>query len=562
MRAAWLVLLAGCGGAEGPGPDATERTPPAPLTPDVAAEGDAAYVPLAAPRLLRRMSLDLRGVLPTVEELDAVEADPAQIAAIRDGWLADPRLEERLVDLLSERWQTEPDSYLISYWEYPSLNNSPVNEYPFERSIGQEPLRLMARIITDERPWPEIVSADWTMSNGLLAGIWPIDRPDGAEGTEWQVSRYTDGRPAVGVLATGGLWWRYYTTISNRNRGRAAAISRLLLCEDYLARPVTLSGDVALADAAGLEAALTSNPYCQGCHSSLDPVAATFFGFWGGEYSAIEQATYHPEREPLGADLLGVEPSWYGSPVSGLAELGWYIADDPRFARCAAQSFAEQLWRRESSLADEGRIEALRQHYLANGEQIWPLIQAITDGPTYQAAGLSSDGSAEMLAREETMRLLNAPLIRSVFADLFGFSWDWYGFDQLDNDTYGFRAMAGGVDGSSVTRPQRRPGLTWALVLERYGQAAARYFVDGGLDRGILSGVTAALLPGSAGFDAALDRLHWQLYAVRAEPEWRADIGALWSGVQADAGGGQPGAEAAWAAVLAVMVQDPLFAQY
>ena len=43
-----------------------------------AATRDAALVPLDAPRLARRLSLDLRGVLPSTEELDAVEADPGK----------------------------------------------------------------------------------------------------------------------------------------------------------------------------------------------------------------------------------------------------------------------------------------------------------------------------------------------------------------------------------------------------------------------------------------------------------------------------------------------------
>ena len=34
------------------------------------------YVSLEGPRLLRRISLDLRGVLPSIAELDAVEANP------------------------------------------------------------------------------------------------------------------------------------------------------------------------------------------------------------------------------------------------------------------------------------------------------------------------------------------------------------------------------------------------------------------------------------------------------------------------------------------------------
>ena len=43
-----------------------------------------ALTELEAPRLLRRLSLDLRGVLPTPGELDQVAADPAALETLRD----------------------------------------------------------------------------------------------------------------------------------------------------------------------------------------------------------------------------------------------------------------------------------------------------------------------------------------------------------------------------------------------------------------------------------------------------------------------------------------------
>ena len=46
---------------------------------------DEAFVPLDAPRLLRRMSLDLRGILPSTEELDAAEtADEAGLETVAE----------------------------------------------------------------------------------------------------------------------------------------------------------------------------------------------------------------------------------------------------------------------------------------------------------------------------------------------------------------------------------------------------------------------------------------------------------------------------------------------
>ena len=54
------------------------------------------YEELDAPALLRRLSLDLRGTLPSEQEVLAVEANPSQVEVLRDEMLADPRLEARL----------------------------------------------------------------------------------------------------------------------------------------------------------------------------------------------------------------------------------------------------------------------------------------------------------------------------------------------------------------------------------------------------------------------------------------------------------------------------------
>ena len=158
-------------------------------------------VALDAPRLLRRMSLDLRGVLPEAAELDAVEADPEALDALRDAWLEDPLLEERLVYLLAERWHTRVDDFDIEPYDY-GLGDD--DAYAYHRAIGEEPLRLMARVVVEDRSWTEVVTAETTVANELLGAMWPLDYPAGGEG--WQEVPYTDGRPAAGVLGTNGLW--------------------------------------------------------------------------------------------------------------------------------------------------------------------------------------------------------------------------------------------------------------------------------------------------------------------------------------------------------------------
>lgn len=511
-------------------------------------------VPLPGPQLLRRASLDLRGVLPSTEELDAVESDPERWTTLRDGYLDDPAFADRFVNMLSEHWQTRVDVFDIVHKDY-SLPDD--QEFAFEKAVGEEPLRLMAHVAVNDLPWTDIVTADYTLANGLLASLWPLEHPGGED---WAVSHYTDGRPAAGVLSTNGMWWRYTTTNANMNRGRAAAISRLLMCEDYLKRPISFADDADAAISNDVDA-LTENPYCVGCHASIDPVAASLFGFWWlSLYSEIEESSYHPERELLGPEYLGVEPAWYGTPMTGLSDLGYHVASDTRFYSCAVETMATLLWRRVVNLDDTPELERLRQDFLRADLAVRPLLAELTETAVYQAGGFGIDADDEQRARERVRRQLTPDQLASVLADLTGFVWRYEGFEMMANDTYGYRVLGGGVDGRMVGTPQQEPGLTWLLVVKRIAQAAAAAAVQRDLVEGqglLIAGVSLDGRPGDDAFEDALDDLHWRLYAVRAEADWRAEIGVLWAAVEAE-----DGAEAAWRTALTVMLRDPLLVSY
>ena len=297
-----MGLWLGCG--------STPTTKPAPAEPYLQ--------PLDAPRLARRMRLDLHGVLPTVDELNAVETRPGSLADLRASWMDSPRYETRLVDIFAEKWQTRIDLFHVFWTEYEALDDRGATiEYPFERSVSDEPLRLMAHLAATDAPWTDIVNADYTMANALLEDIWPLERDAEAGDDGWTVAYYTDGRPPVGILATNGLWWRYHTTATNGNRARAAMMMKMLACDDIQALPVTFTEAPSLVDGASIEDALKEDPYCIGCHTTVDPIASALFGFWSSnEHSATENHVYHPERELLGEQYLGVTPAWYGQPCT------------------------------------------------------------------------------------------------------------------------------------------------------------------------------------------------------------------------------------------------------
>jgi hypothetical protein len=550
-----LLLLAwlGCADAPRPGADAPPARPSAtdPL---------AAVAPLDAPRLLRRISLDLRGVVPTVAELDTVEADPTQVDVLRDAWLDDPRLEQRLVEMLAEQWQTRIDEFDARWYDYPLTAR---DEFTFDQSVGEEPLRLMARVAMEDRPWSDTVTSDETMVNPMLLSIWPVEAIEDGDG--WRAGRYTDGRPAAGVLTTNGLWWRYSSSPFNLGRSRAAAMLKHLLCEDFLARSVSFAPAEATTTESGTANAALGEPYCMACHAAIEPLAATTFGFWWRtQYSAIEMSTYHAEREPLGPEALDVVPAYFGARVNGLADLGAHVAADPHFHRCAVETAGAMLLRRPLTPADHDRVDLWLADYHAAGDRYKVALRAITDDPLYRAGAVADDAPDALHARARTERLLSVDQMQSSLEDLAGFRWSFAGFDQLGVDTVGYRVLGGGVDGQTVVRPQPEPNLTWALVVERLAQASAwslvRQELEGAGDGGeaparLLAGVTPDSRPGDADFRDALRGLHWRLYAVRADDGWVDAVEALWG--EALVREGSPAG--AWRVVLSALLRDPLW---
>ena len=488
--------------------------------------------------LLRRIALDLNGILPSQEAMAEVEESPERLHHWIDVYLESPLLKERWVHLFNERWHTRIDfSPVIFFEEYYSFHDDPSLEYTVERSIMEEPLRVLTEVLYNDEHWETIVTADWTMANETLAEIWPLDYPgDGG----WTVSYWTDQRPAAGVLSTNGLWKRYYSTPSNMNRQRAAALTKLLLCTDYTERQIDFSQ---LDPEEEVDNAIRENPYCLGCHSSLDPIAAALFGFYSSiPFNIDEHDIYHPEREVLAEELIGVPPAFFGQPLNGLNELGGAIAADPRFSQCTVQSFTELLWKRRTTNADFSTLNDLQVHF--EQEQMRPqsLIKAIVSSTEYQT---------------RPRELLSPDQFSTVLQNLTGFHWTWQGYDQMDNDTYGYRILAGGVDGSSVLERANGSTFTQVLVFQRLAEAAAWTVVDHDIiqdnsPKRLFNEHIQDLSPSDPSFEQQLSDLHWLLYAQPPSAEWTTATIALWKSIEPMDGPAQ-----AWQGVLTALFQDP-----
>src|SRR5262249_49553953 len=138
------------------------------------------------------------------------------------------------------------------------------------------------------------------------------------------------------------LFSRHSTTVSNANRGRANAVARAFLCEDFLSREVRIDASVNLADPLAVANAVQENGACASCHKSLDALAGFFSGY---------HPIYVPPTIPYPFDVfyqpnilakIGgtiTPPAYFGEAGSSIEDLGRLIANDPRFSLCAAKRF-------------------------------------------------------------------------------------------------------------------------------------------------------------------------------------------------------------------------------
>jgi hypothetical protein len=417
-----------------------------------------------------RASLDLRGVRPSLKEIRRVHEDPRAAEELIASFIEDPRFGPRVADLWSELYQTRTEEWPVTAQEL-GLGDADVPAYV--TSLGEEVPAVIARIAGEDLPWTELVLGDWTMANALLEQAWPVRREPGQG--DWRVARYTDGRPAAGLLAANGMWWRYTTTPSNANRGRARQVARLFLCTDYSNVAIPFEPDLDLLDEAAVRSAIRGNPSCAGCHDALDPIAGYLYGFWYFDDATVyDAAYYHPERELAWRDFSELEPAVHGQPGWTLRDLGLQVAASERFPACAVQQAWELLLRHPPGPDEEEQRIAVRNRFIEGGLTARALLGALVKTEAYRS-----------LAEEGTpVRLASPELMASQIEDLTGYRMRTDdGWDLMRSELVGLRGLAGGADGRYTSRSADEPNATMVLVQGRLAEAAALYVVEH--DRGV-----------------------------------------------------------------------------
>ncbi|MEK6238013.1 MAG: DUF1549 domain-containing protein, partial [Planctomycetales bacterium] len=245
-------------------------------------------IEMASPRrLLRRLTLSLVGRLPTMEENNAVEKDGLRaMDAVLDDVMKEDAFHERLREafndvLLTEGYDGNAET-AFSYAHFhksrnwyqkldPNKNRKPDDKLKYShpemkayyklvrqyrQALRREPLELISHIVRNDRPFTEIVTADYIMVSPFTARGYGIfeelkgkfkDAQDAFEFIPARLPALTEDRngkvvqesetgfyPHAGVLSTFQYLKRYPTTETNRNRLRVRMYFEHFLGVDIL----------------------------------------------------------------------------------------------------------------------------------------------------------------------------------------------------------------------------------------------------------------------------------------------------------------------------------------
>lgn len=515
-----------------------------------------------------RISMALRGMRPSTEDLEAVEVDAAALDGLVDGWLVDDAFY-RTVREQHAQWLSI-GSDVPAVWP----RTGPLAEQTqaaVHRSHAEAPLVRVSAIVEAGRPYSDVFVGDDPWVDAVTAASHGLAFDE--DGPTWQPSRWVDGRPPDGILSETALWARHTTNLSGKHRGRAQLVASIFLCDDIGARVIEpFEPDRLVPDE---EAdAIAVDPACLACHAALEPLAASLWGWpFGVGAEDIEEATedgctgtssrlcypvrpYDPGQEDAFAAHGMPSPSFYGTPLTSPGDLGRAVADDPRMPACIARRAIAWVRGIGPGEVDAAEAEARAADFAGSGLDYRVLMRAIATDPTFL------DGPPVAVGPEAMSGLVE---------DLTGLRWTadidvgcatdacWgEPADLLRTDREGYRNLAGGADGNLLGVPDRSISPTRLLVLDALAMAAAERVVreDFALSRAserlLLTAVDADTIASDL-VRSQLAALQWRVLGTRAHDaeldEWHLlfELGRRQEGEPA---GG-------WRLVLRTLLADP-----
>jgi hypothetical protein len=545
--------------------------------------------------LLRRAALSLVGRLPTTQEITNLEAGMARQGevAFREklmGLMSEEAFYERLREGFNDIFlitavDDNPEVAALSYehfeksrlWyqqkDWSHIEDPKEREKAGYKLVGEyrqallrEPMMLIDHIVRNNRPFTEIVTADYIMVSPYTArgyGVFDevkdqfsnIENPfeyvpvrlkalHGRNRSEDQESP-TGYFPHAGLMTTFLYLTRYPTTETNRNRLRSRIVYQHFLGIDILELAARVSDAAAIN--AQYEVPTMQASECVVCHRTLDPVAGLYQDYWRFEANF---AVYGKRKDGWFKDMFAAGFEGETLPeAERWRSLQWFgerIAADPRFAVAmtehvyylvtgrkvlkAPTDYADPLYaaRLQAYRAQRRTTETIALRFSENGFQLkdvfcdWILsdfyrvdgVESLSTQPC-RLTELDDIGLAHLLSPEQLERKIRA---------VFGEKWN-----RLDEE---MGMLYGGIDLKEVTERAADPsGAMGAIQRIMSNDVACKHvpkdFALPKSDRILFPFIELTTVPGSdesrADIEKTVVHLHQRILGKTDEPK-SADV--------------------------------------
>ncbi len=561
-------------------------------------------------RLLRRATLSLAGRLPTDAEIATLAKDGLKaLPAILDGVMKEEafydRLREGFNDIFltlgidggegeilsyehfekTRLWYQKPDLKYINEIKDPKDRERAgwklADEY--RRDLYAEPMKLIEYIVRHDRPFTEIVTADYIMVSPFSArgyGVYeqlksqfkttdernheefiPVKLKAlvGRNKSENQDSA-TGFYPHAGILSMFQYVSRYPTTETNRNRLRARMYYQHFLGVDVMELAARVSDAAAVT--AKYEIPTMQASECVACHRTIDPVAGLFQDYWrfeanfalygkrkGGWFKDMFAAGFEGEDLPS-------DERWRSLPW-----LGERTAKDPRFAVAMTEHVYYLLTGRKVLLPPKDfedphfsaklrayreqrkQTEAIASRFSKAGFNLKSVFKDWIASDFYRADGLAMAAKDECRVTElddiGLVRMLSPEQIERKIAAVFGEKWG-----RLQGE---MAMLYGGIDSKEVTDRATDPGGAMGAIQRILSndvacRTVARDFKRPAKERLLFPGIEPNVLPGASAdgdkaIRAAIVHLHDRILG-RLDAADSAEVDRtfkLFAGIVADA---------------------------
>lgn len=447
----------------------------------------------------RKATLNVGGRLPTAaEDFRIATGGEEALDAELNMLLQEEPFYERLEGIFNDMFLTDrylgrdnaldlldPDYYPNAQWfeEDEDIPNQFAGENQeflegarmyTNNSMARENLKLASYLVRNDRPFTEIVTADYMVMNPYTArayGVEDIRFEDPLNPNEWQMGRIP-AHPHSGVL-TSPMWLnRFPTTATNRNRHRSRMVYWFFLATDVMK----------LADRPLDPTNITSfnptreNANCNVCHAVIDPVAGALQN-WNEEGSYQPPAEgWFPEMYQPGFEAR--ELPYDGTQMAATQWLAQEIVNDRRFATAMVHHMYRGLTGQEPLTfptepdsptyqqdviqyeVQDKVFDRIAQDFIESDYNLRIVFKELIKSKYFRAenvVGEEADVVSEEVSRLGMGRMLTPELLDKKIEATLGVAWADRDGDRYLLDSNEYRLLYGGIDSNDVTTRMTEP---------------------------------------------------------------------------------------------------------